>query len=86
MFDNRPNTSEEACEHAAVTKHEHRVIVTHTMGPTVMNEVVLAGSKAHAAFQVGMILLAQLMQDGQDMEISMHNVLDHLVVDVELIV
>lgn len=80
------NASAEVCQDAAVTKHDYQVTITHTMGGTILRESVQAGSQAHAALQVGMVLLAQLMLDGGSDEVSMHNILDHVIVDVQLIV
>ena len=81
------NTSAEACQHATVYKHEYRVTVTHTMGNTVLDETVQAGSQAHAALMVGMKLAGQIMMDPYaDPEVTKHNVNDHLTVSVQLIV
>lgn len=78
------NTSAEACEHASVTKHTYRVRATHTMGGAVMDELIQAGSKAHAALLIGIKLITMLLTEGGADEISMHNIADHLAVDVEL--
>ncbi len=80
------NTSVEVCQDASVTKHTYRVQVNHTMGPPVVKDVTIqAGSKAHAAFLVGMDLLSELLLEGGVDEASMHNIMDHFVVDVELV-
>jgi hypothetical protein len=79
-------TPAEVCNDASVTKHTYRVQLTHTMGPRVMDEQILAGSKAHAALLIGIKLITELLVEGAGDEISMHNIADHLVVDVELLV
>lgn len=80
----RTVTGSEECQHAAVTKHTYRVRVTHTMGPVVLDELIQAGSKAHAALLVGIKLITQLLDEGAGDATSMHNIADHLTVDVEL--
>lgn len=77
-------TGSEECQHAAVTKHTYRVQLTHTMGPRVMDELIQAGSKAHAALLVGIKLITELIEEGAGDATSMHNIADHLTVDVEL--
>ena len=77
-------TGSEECQHAAVTKHTYRVQMTHTMGPKVMDEMILAGSKAHAALLIGIKLITELLEEGAADATSMHNIADHMVVDVEL--
>jgi hypothetical protein len=84
MFES--NTSAQVCNDATVYKHDYRVRITHTMGNTVMDKTLPAGSKAHAALMVGMELITQLLIEGAGDEVSMHNIQDHLVVDVELAV
>jgi hypothetical protein len=54
------------------------------MGQTVMDELIQAGSKAHAALLVGIKLITELLEDGRGNAVSMHNIADHLTVDVEL--
>jgi len=82
----KPNTSVQACQDGSVYKHDYRVRITHTVGTTVMDKTLPAGSKAHAALMVGMELITQLLIEGAGDEVSMHNIQDHLTVDVELIV
>lgn len=77
-------TGSEECQHAAVTKHTYRVQMTHTMGPKVMDEMIQAGSKAHAALLIGIKLITELLEEGAADATSMHNIADHMVVDVEL--
>jgi hypothetical protein len=79
-----PNTSAQTCQDASVYKHDYRVRITHTMGNLVMDKTLPAGSKAHAALMVGMELITQLLIEGAGDEVSMHNIQDHLVVDVEM--
>jgi hypothetical protein len=81
-----PNTSVQECQDASVYKHDYRVRITHTMGNLVMDKILPAGSKAHAALMVGMELITELLIEGAGDEISIHNIEDHLVVDVELLV
>lgn len=78
------NTGFEECQDASVTKHTYRVQLTHTMGPRVMDELIQAGSKAHAALLVGIKLITMLLEEGAGDAVSMHNIADHLTVDVEL--
>lgn len=84
------NTSAQVCQDETVYKHDYLVTVTHTMGgPAILKETVSAGSKAHAAMQVGMLLLAMLLMEGEnpeDIPMTMHNIKDHMIVDVQLIV
>lgn len=78
------NISAEVCNDMSVTKHTYRVRATHTMGPQVLDELIQAGSKAHAALLIGIKLITTLLEEGGADEISMHNIADHLTVDVEL--
>lgn len=79
------NTSAEACEHAAVTKHNYRVTLSHTMGGGQTDEFE-AGSKAHAALMAGIKLLATILErDPFGVDVALHNIEDHVNVDVELI-
>lgn len=80
----RAISASDECQDATVTKHTYRVRVTHTMGQTVMDELIQAGSKAHAALLVGIKLITELLEDGRGNAVSMHNIADHLTVDVEL--
>lgn len=79
---------EEMHEATLIEKHKHRVSIKLTNGVEVATYTVEAGSKSHAALIVGIDLLASLLEKNytpEQMTIAMHNILDHFVVDVELI-
>jgi len=83
MFEN--NTSVEACQDASVTKHVYRVTINHTMGHVVKELMIGAGSKAHAALLAGIDLITEVLDEGRYVEgVTVHNIMDHLTVDVEL--
>lgn len=79
------NTSIEACQHAAVDKRDYHVTVRHTMsGDIVMEATFEAGSRNHAALMMGMELLSAILLEGGMGEDDLHNIEDHVIVDVQL--
>lgn len=80
------SVSAEMCQDVSVTKHDYRVTVSHTMGSTILESTYQAGSKAHAALLMGIELITTLLMEGAGDEVSMHNIADHLIVDVQLVV
>lgn len=84
------NVSAEECQDSTVYKHNYRVRVSHTLlGKAAVDQVVSAGSRAHAALIVGTGLIAELLlriNDPDEMSTAMHNICDHMTVDVELTV
>ncbi len=79
------NSSVAACQDATVTKHVYNVRIASTMGEESVNREIPAGSKAHAALLAGSILILELLDAGEINGSAMHNIMDHFVVDVELV-
>lgn len=78
------------CGDIAVDKHQYHVHVTWVdNGSTVLEEVVEAGSVAHAAMLVGMLLYAKnsiaIMTDAEAFANFAHNMGEHVNVNVKLI-
>lgn len=78
------------CGDIAVDKHEYHVKVSWMdSGSTVIEEIVEAGSVAHAAMLVGMLVFAKnalaIMTDPDAFANFAHNMGEHVIVDVQLI-
>lgn len=89
MFENQ-NNQLPICGDITVDKHQYHVIVTWVdNGGTVIEEIVEAGSVAHAAMLVGMLLYAKnsiaIMTDAEAFTNFAHNMGEHVIVDVKLI-
>lgn len=89
MFGNQ-NNQLPVCGDIAVDKHQYTVRVSWVDdGTTVIEEIVEAGSVAHAAALVGMLIYARnsvaLMMDEDASQNFAHNMGEHIVVDVQLI-
>lgn len=81
------NTDVQVCTDASVTKHNYHVTINHTMGHVVKELTIIAGSKAHAALLAGIDLITEVLENGQYVPgVTMHNITDHLTLDVELLV
>lgn len=79
-----------ACGDIAVDKHQYHVIVSFVDdGSTCADEIIEAGSVAHAAALVGMLLYAKnylyIMTDENAFANFAHNMGEHIIVDVQLI-
>jgi hypothetical protein len=78
------------CGDIAVDKHQYAVRVSWVGdGTTVIEEIIEAGSVAHAAALVGMLIYAKnsvaLMTNEDAFQNFAHNMGEHIVVDVQLI-
>lgn len=78
------------CGDIAVDKHQYHVIVSFVDdGSTCADEIIEAGSVAHAAALVGMLLYAKnsiaIMTDEEAFANFAHNMGEHIIVDVQLI-
>lgn len=90
MFGMQENNELPICGDIAVDKHQYHVHVTWVdSGGTVLEEVVEAGSVAHAAALVGMLLYAKnsiaIMTDAEAFANFAHNMGEHVNVNVKLI-
>lgn len=79
-----------ACGDIAVDKHNYHVTVSFVDdGSICANEIIEAGSVAHAAALVGMLLYAKnavaIMVDESAFQTFAHNMGEHVIVDVKLI-
>ena len=89
MYENQ-NNQLPVCGDIAVDKHKYHVSVSFTDdGGVFFEEIVDAGSSAHAAALVGMLLYAKnslhIMTDENAFANFAHNMGEHIIVDVQLI-
>lgn len=90
MFGMQENNQLPICGDIAVDKHQYHVHMTWAdNGGTVIEEIVEAGSVAHAAMLVGMLVYAKnavaIMIDQEAFTNFTHNMGEHVIVDVKLI-
>jgi hypothetical protein len=91
MFGMQDDKQLPICGDIAVDKHQYAVKVSFTdNGSTVAEEIIEAGSVAHAAALVGMLIYAKnapylLDTSGDAFQNFAHNMGEHVIVDVQLI-
>lgn len=90
MFGMQENNQLPICGDIAVDKHQYHVHMTWAdNGGTVIEETVEAGSVAHAAMLVGMLVYAKnslaIMTNEEAFANFAHNMGEHVIVDVQLI-
>lgn len=90
MFGTQDDKQLPICGDIAVDKHKYHVNVSFVDdGSTCADEIIEAGSVAHAAALVGMLIYAKnsvalLMDEGAFQNFA-HNMGEHVIVDVQLI-